>query len=103
MPMLLKRHINHSIDKLEQHIRYSSGSSANLANGDVISFSGTSHSGASVSGSYSISDVSQETVQDFLNAVEQAFSNNVTASIDSSGALKITDKTTGNSQLAVSL
>jgi len=80
----------------------SSGSSANLANGDVISFSGTSRSGASVTGSYTISDVSQDTVQDFLNALEQAFSNNVTASIDSSGALKITDKTTGNSQLAVS-
>lgn len=76
-------------------------SPANLENGDVISFSGSTHTGTSISGSYTISDVGQDTVQGLLDAIELAFNKTVTASISNSGSITITDETGGNSQLAI--
>lgn len=80
----------------------STGQSANLANGDVISFSGTNHSGVGVSGSYTISDVTTDSVQGLLSAIETAFNNQVTAAMDSSGRIVVTDKTEGSSTMALS-
>ena len=77
------------------------GTSAGLQDNDVISFTGTSRSGNEISGSYSISDVSADTVQGILSAIESAFGNEVTASIDPSGRISISDKKTGDSQLAL--
>jgi len=77
------------------------GSQAVLVNGNTISFTGTTRSGTSVSGSYTISNVDQDTVQGFLDTVEQSFNNSVTATIDSSGAIKVTDNTSGNSQVSI--
>jgi flagellar hook-associated protein 2 len=74
---------------------------AQLVDGDIIAFEGTSRSGSSVSGSYKIDDVSSDTVQGLLSAIELAYSNQVTASIDSSGHIVLTDKSAGNSQLAL--
>lgn len=77
------------------------GGSANLINGDVISFSGTSRGGAAVSGAYTISNVATDSVQGLLSAVETAFGNQVTAAINTSGQIVVTDKTQGNSSVAL--
>lgn len=74
---------------------------ANLADGDVISFSGTSRNGVAVSGSYTIDDAGSDTLQGLFSAVESAYGNTVNASIDSAGHLVLTDKYEGNSQLAI--
>ncbi|MBW1740047.1 MAG: flagellar filament capping protein FliD, partial [Deltaproteobacteria bacterium] len=71
-------------------------------NDDVISFSGTSRSGSSISGSYTISDVTTDTVQGLLSAIEDAFSSEVTATIDTSGRIVVTDKYVGYSELSIS-
>ena len=72
-----------------------------LVNGDIISFSGTARNGGSISSSYTITTTN--TVQGFLSAIESAYSSKVTASIDSSGRLVITDKYEGNSQLSIDI
>ncbi|MCL5807308.1 MAG: flagellar filament capping protein FliD [Deltaproteobacteria bacterium] len=74
-----------------------------LQNGDVINFSGTSRSGTAISGSYTITNTATDTVQDLLSAIETAYSNQVTASISSSGRITLTDKFTGTSQLALDI
>jgi flagellar hook-associated protein 2 len=80
-----------------------SGTSAGLQDKDVISFTGTSRTGAEITGSYTISNAATDTVQGLLSAIESAFGNGVTATIDSSGRLAISDKKAGDSQLALSL
>lgn len=75
---------------------------ADLVNGDVISFSGTTRNGSSVSGSYTISDTTTDTIQGLLSEVESAFGTDVIASMDSSGHLVITDKQEGNSRITLS-
>jgi hypothetical protein len=77
----------------------STGGSANIADGDVITFSGTNHNGTSVSGSYSITSAATDSVQGLLSAIETAYGNDVTAAINASGKIVITDKTTGKSDL----
>jgi flagellar hook-associated protein 2 len=77
--------------------------SANLADNDVISFSGTTRAGGSVAGSYTISDAGTDTVQDLLSAIESAYGNNITATINSSGQMVLTDKNNGNSSLSITL
>ncbi|HOJ52689.1 MAG TPA: flagellar filament capping protein FliD [Syntrophales bacterium] len=81
---------------------YTESGSAHIAAGDVISFTGTTRTGLSVSGSYTISDPATDTVQGLLTAIEAAYSNTVTASIDATGRIVITDNTTGSSSLALS-
>ena len=76
---------------------------AALQNGDVINFSGTDRDGGSVTGSYTINNVATDTVQGLLTAIETAFSNDVTATIDSSGRIVVTDKSSGTSQLALAI
>jgi len=76
---------------------------ANVQDVTVIAISGTNHTGNAVTGSYTITDASTGTVQDLLDAVESAFGNNVTASIDKSGRITVTDNTTGNSAMAMTL
>ncbi|MBW2107667.1 MAG: flagellar filament capping protein FliD [Deltaproteobacteria bacterium] len=77
--------------------------SANVTSGDQIAFSGTTRTGVEVSGTYSITSASTQTVQGLLSAIETAFDNDVTASIDSSGKLVVTDKYSGYSQLSLTL
>lgn len=79
------------------------GLSANLVSGDVISFTGNSRGGAAVSGSYTITNVATDSVQGLLSAIETAFENGVTAAINDSGRIVITDKTSGQSSVALSL
>jgi flagellar hook-associated protein 2 len=75
--------------------------SANLADGDVISFSGTTRTGRELESSYTIGDASEDTVQGLLSAIESAFGNGITAAFDSSGHIVLTDKSSGNSELSI--
>jgi flagellar hook-associated protein 2 len=76
--------------------------SAGLSDNDVISFSGIDRNGLGVSGSYKISSAADDSVQGLLSAIESAFNNEVTAAIDSSGRIIVTDRTQGNSGVAIS-
>jgi flagellar hook-associated protein 2 len=76
-------------------------SSALLADNDVVSFTGTSRTGGEVSGSYTIINSSTDTVQGLLSAVESAYGNDLTANINSSGQIVLTDKNIGDSQLSI--
>jgi len=80
---------------------YVGGTAANLENGDTISFSGTDHQGGAVSGSYEINDVTTDTVQGLLSAVEAAYGGDATASIDSEGRIVIEDSEDGRSKLTL--
>jgi len=79
----------------------SDGTLLDLEDEDIITFSGTSRTGAEIQGSYKMDDVSTDTVQGLLSAIEVAYGNQVSASIDSSGHIVITDKSEGNSQLSL--
>lgn len=75
--------------------------SAGLADGAVISFSGTNHGGQTVSGRYEITDISTDTVQGLLAAVETAYGSAVTASIDAEGRIVIESTEEGRSRLSL--
>lgn len=81
----------------------SSGQSVGLQDGDVISFSGTDRRGKIISGSYTITDTDTDTVKGLLSAIEKAFGNQVTAAIDSSGRITLTDRTVGTSSISLSV
>ena len=74
-----------------------------IIDGDTISFEGKTRSGTSVSGTYTISDKTTDTVQGLLSAIEDAYGNNVSANINADGKLIVTDNTAGASQLEISL
>jgi flagellar hook-associated protein 2 len=73
------------------------------SNNDVITFSGTRRNGLEVSGSYTIEDDSTETVGDLLESIEDVFEDEVTASLDGSGRIVITDTQAGDSQLSFTI
>ena len=81
----------------------SGGISAGLVNGDAITFSGTARNGAGISGTYRINNVETDTVQGLLSAIETAYGNQVTASIDGAGRIVVTDMTSGSSNLSFAL
>ncbi|HEU20358.1 MAG TPA: flagellar hook protein [Deltaproteobacteria bacterium] len=74
---------------------------ANLANGDIISFEGTTRSGAETTGNYMIQDTTTDTIRGLLSAIETAYNNDVTALIDSSGRISVTDKYAGDSKVSI--
>ena len=78
-----------------------SSNSANLADNDVIAFSGTTRSGGDFDGFYTISDASTDSVQGLLSAIESAYGNGITADINSSGQVVLTEKSSGNSQISI--
>ncbi|RLB83762.1 MAG: flagellar hook protein [Deltaproteobacteria bacterium] len=82
---------------------YSGGVAAGLSDGDVITFTGHKKNGTEVSGSYTISDVTSDTVQGLLSAIEAAYEYEVSAAINTYGYLVITDNTTGNSDLDITI
>ncbi|MBN1828875.1 MAG: flagellar filament capping protein FliD, partial [Deltaproteobacteria bacterium] len=79
----------------------SDGSKLLFENGNVISFAGTTRSGAEVEGAYAIENVETDTIQGLLSAIEAAFSSSVVASVDTEGRLVVADKYTGASRLAI--
>ena len=74
---------------------------ATLANEDSITFTGTTRGGSTISGSYQITDAASEDIQDFLSVIEEAFNDEVTAGIDSSGRITVTDRSSGNSDISI--
>lgn len=79
------------------------GDANDLSNSDVITFTGTSRTGAGISGTYTISDVSTDTVQGLLTTIEAAYGNTVSATINTSGKIVLTDENTGDSSLSISI
>jgi len=77
------------------------GDSANLVNGDVISFSAVDHNGTEINGSYTISNIAADSVQGLLSSIETAFGNEVTADINASGQILITDNSSGASSVSL--
>ena len=76
---------------------------AGVTSGDTITISGIDHSGASISSTFTITTATTTTIQDLLTAIETAFSNNVTATVNSAGKIVVTDNTAGASQFDVNL
>ncbi len=74
-----------------------------VAAGDTIAITGTDHAGRPVSFTFTIQDPNTTTLGDLLGAIELAFNHNVTASIDATGHIVVTDATSGDSQLTISL
>ncbi|MFH1148180.1 MAG: flagellar filament capping protein FliD [Pseudomonadota bacterium] len=72
-------------------------------NGDAITFFGKKRNGILVSGSYTIGDKTTEDLGDLLETIEDLFEEEVTASLDGTGKLIITDKQAGDSQLELSV
>ena len=79
------------------------GASANLADGDIIAFSGTSRGGSAIQGSYTISNAATGTVGDLLEAIESELGTGYDAYIDSEGRIAIKDTTTGDSSLTLNI
>lgn len=88
---------------IDASTRFSDIFGASVTNGDTVSISGTDRDGNAVSGSFSIANVNANDIQDLLTEIETVFGGGVTASVDSSGKLVVTDNTAGQSQLSVSL
>ncbi|HET6461641.1 MAG TPA: flagellar filament capping protein FliD [Syntrophales bacterium] len=82
---------------------WSSIDGAGLSDGNTIQFSGTDRNGSSVGGTYTINNAASDTVQGLLSAIESAFSNDVTASIDASGRIAVQDKSSGASLLSLNI
>jgi flagellar hook-associated protein 2 len=76
---------------------------ASASNNDTISISGTTSDGTAVSGSYTIAAVNSDRVSDLITEIESVFNNSVTASVDASGKLVVTDNAPGESQLSVAI
>jgi len=74
-----------------------------LTTDDVIQIDGTTRSGVSISNSFTIDDITTTKVQDFLSFIEDSYSNEVSATIDSTGQLVLTDDTAGDSQLSITI
>ncbi len=92
-----------SADTNLNNIYDANGNPVALADGDKISFTGTNRIGSAVTGSFTISDTSTQTVGDLINSINNAYGTGYSASIDSQGRITITDLTAGNSQLALNI
>lgn len=75
---------------------------AGVTNGDTITIQGTDHDGNSVSGTYTVANVNNDTVGDLLTEIESVFGNTVTAAVVN-GKIQVTDDTSGDSQLSLQL
>ncbi|MDX8381551.1 MAG: flagellar filament capping protein FliD [Ghiorsea sp.] len=71
--------------------------------GETINITGTNRSGIAINQSFTIIDQTQDTISDLLSSIQSAFNQQVTASIDASGRIQVTDNSSGDSQLSVSL
>ncbi len=84
-------------------IKFNDITGAGLSNNDTITYTGTTRQGIAVNGSYQISDVTTNTVQNFLSAIEDDYGNAVSATINSTGNIVLTDNTIGDSLLSITI
>jgi len=74
-----------------------------VAANDTITISGTKRSGAAVNYTFSVLNPATDTVGSLLSAIQVAFDQTVTASVDAAGKVTITDNTSGDSSLSFNL
>ncbi len=74
-----------------------------IADGDTITITGTNHSGKSYQRRITLTGTDGATIQDVLSAIESMNDRNASASIDADGSIRVQDKETGSSKLAVSI
>ncbi len=86
---------------LEASTTWDSIDGVSISDNDTITFSGTTRRGREVSGSYTITDYTTDTIQGLLSEIESTFGD-VSATIDSSGRIAITDDLEGTSSLSIS-
>ncbi len=71
--------------------------------GETITISGTNRSGVAINQTFTVIDQNKDTISDLLAAIQSAFNQQVTASIDTSGRIQVQDNNPGDSQLSVQL
>ncbi|HLA29169.1 MAG TPA: flagellar filament capping protein FliD [Syntrophales bacterium] len=76
---------------------------ANVQNNTSFTITGKKHDGTAVSGSYTIANAATGTVNDLLTQIQTTFGATVTATIDGTGKITVTDTTAGDSQLEMTL
>ncbi|TSA46774.1 MAG: flagellar hook protein [Deltaproteobacteria bacterium] len=76
---------------------------ATVQNNTTFTITGKKHDGTAVSGSYTITNAATGTVNDLLTQIQTTFGATVTATIDAAGKITVTDTTTGDSQLEMTL
>jgi len=77
--------------------------SLGAATGDTITIAGTNRTGVSINQTFNVLNNSQDTISDLLFAIQSAFSQQVTASIDATGRIQVQDSNSGDSLLSLSL
>lgn len=87
---------------ITEDTRFNEIAGANVTAGDSISISGTNRAGDQVAGTFNISSGNLR-ISNLLNSVEQLFGGNVTASVDASGRIGLTDNVAGTSALSLTL
>lgn len=76
---------------------------AGVQSGDTIRINGTTHDGNSAIGTFTVGDPETTTLADLLTRIRSTFNGKVSASIDDSGRLLVTDNEVGSSALTVTL
>lgn len=76
---------------------------ASVVAGDTIDLQGTTHSSESVTGSFTISDPTTQTIGDLMADIRSLFGGSVSRSVDANGQMVVTDSQIGNSSLNVVL
>lgn len=74
-----------------------------VAAGDTISITGTTRGGTAVNSTFTVVDPATDTIGDLLSAIQVAYNQQVTATVDASGNINITDNTSGDSSLTMNL
>jgi len=74
-----------------------------VASGDTITISGTNRQGGSISGQFSVLNPVSDKISTLLSAIQSTFNQQVVASLDATGHIKISDAQSGDSQLTVNL
>jgi flagellar hook-associated protein 2 len=72
-------------------------------NDEIISISGTTRTGISINNAFTITDKDTTTIQDFLSFIENTYNNELTATINSSGEIVLTEDTVGNSLTTINI
>nr|WP_198507083.1 flagellar filament capping protein FliD [Mariprofundus aestuarium] len=88
---------------LLQDLTDGAGGSLGIVAGDTITIGGTSRFGSAVNYAFTVSDPATDTIADLLASIQVEFGQNITASLNASGQVTITDNQTGDSNLTLSM
>jgi flagellar hook-associated protein 2 len=76
---------------------------AGVVANDTIDIQGNLHNGARVSGSFTISDPTTQSIDDLMAEIRSVFGGSISTTIDSNGQIKITDGQVGTSSLSLTI